>query len=296
MAEKSPAKRARAINITISAVFGVCLFFLIITVSIGLPIYLRFFYYLQIDSLGLESTGYTYEQIKQAYDEVLNFLTLPGVPFGTGVLNYTEEGAAHFYDCKVLFNLNAGVLISCAAVCITVLILHKKKVITLCRPHGFSVGFYSAVCAVLLPIIIGALAATDFDRAFVIFHRIFFPGKDNWIFDPDKDEIIQILPQEYFMNCAILIGAGLIAICAGIIIAACVKRARAKRAAFATAEAPAATGTDHFLQNTGGNNESAGTFGSGYDLPARNIGSAEDGSEKPDDKINTNKTENGQKK
>ena len=294
MAEKSPAKRARAINITASAVFGVCLFFLIITVSIGLPIYLRFFYYLQIDSLGLESTGYTYEQIKQAYDEVLNFLTLPGVPFGTGVLNYTEEGAAHFYDCKVLFNLNAGVLISCAAVCITVLILHKKKVITLCRPHGFSVGFYSAVCAVLLPIIIGALAATDFDRAFV---------KDNWIFDPDKDEIIQILPQEYFMNCAILIGAGLIAICAGIIIAACVKRARAKRAAIATAEAPAATGTDHFLQNTGGNNESAGTFGSGYDLPARNIGlparnigSAEDGSEKPDDKINTNKTENGQKK
>ena len=98
------------------------------------------------------------------------------------------------------------------------------------------------------------------------------------------------------MNCAILIGAGLIAICAGIIIAACVKRARAKRAAFATAEAPAATGTDHFLQNTIGNNESAGTFGSGNGLPARNIGSAEDGSEKPDDKINTYKTENGQKK
>ena len=39
----------------------------------------------------------------------------------------------------------------------------------------------SGIGAVLL--VIGAAAATNFDRAFTVFHSLFFPGKDNWIFD-----------------------------------------------------------------------------------------------------------------
>jgi len=61
--------------------------------------------------------------------------------------------------------------------------------------------------------IIGGLVALDFDRAFEIFHKLFFPGKDNWLFDPLKDEIINILPEEYFRNCAIAIGALVLILC-----------------------------------------------------------------------------------
>ena len=46
-----------------------------------------------------------------------------------------------------------------------------------------------------------------------MFHALFFPGKDNWLFNPYTDEIINILPQEFFMNCAILILAILILGC-----------------------------------------------------------------------------------
>ena len=66
-------------------------------------------------------------------------------------------------------------------------------------------------------LVVGGLAALDFDKAFVIFHALFFPGKDNWLFDPRTDEIITILPQEFFMNCAILILAILIIGCAALI-------------------------------------------------------------------------------
>ena len=212
-------------NKVLTAVLGISVFFLIITVSIGLPIYLRFFYYAQIKSLGIESsTGYSYAQIKQAYDQVLNYLTLPFTEFGTGILSYSEEGAAHFADCKVLFNLNAGVMFVSAAIVIVIAVLNKKKVVSLCRPKGFSVCFYSALAAIILPVIIGGLAAINFDKAFVIFHKIFFPGKDNWLFDPSVDEIIQILPQEYFMNCAIFIGAGLIFISVALITVSAVMR------------------------------------------------------------------------
>ena len=66
--------------------------------------------------------------------------------------------------------------------------------------------------------IIGALAAIDFDRAFTIFHTIFFPGKDNWLFDPAEDQIIKILPQTFFMNCAILILSILLLGCLALIL------------------------------------------------------------------------------
>lgn len=66
---------------------------LIITFSIGLPIYFRPFYYIQIDSLGVvEATGYDKKTVKAAYDEILDYLTVPGKEFGTGVFSYSESG------------------------------------------------------------------------------------------------------------------------------------------------------------------------------------------------------------
>ena len=64
---------------------------------------------------------------------------------------------------------------------------------------------------------LGGLVALDFNSAFLVFHALFFAGKDNWLFDPATDEIIDALPEEFFMNCAILIGASLILISLGLI-------------------------------------------------------------------------------
>ena len=66
--------------------------------------------------------------------------------------------------------------------------------------------------------VIGVLAALDFERAFVVFHSVFFPGKTNWVFDWYADPIIRVLPQEFFMDCAILIGLGLITMAVGILV------------------------------------------------------------------------------
>ncbi len=204
-------KTRRVLGLTASILFAAALFFFILTLSIGLPIYIRPFYYAHIDAMHLpEQSGFSAEEIKTAYDEVLDYLTLPGRAFSAGVMAYSPDGAAHFADCKLLFDLNASVLIT-STVCLLVLFLLRKK--GLLSPFRFGrIGAAScaAVSAVLLPIVVGGLAALDFDRAFVIFHGIFFPGKENWIFDPYTDEIIRVLPQDFFMHCAILIGAGII--------------------------------------------------------------------------------------
>ncbi|MDE5788790.1 MAG: TIGR01906 family membrane protein [Clostridia bacterium] len=226
------AKYRKPLNITLTAVFATALTLFIITFAIGLPIYCRFFYYIQIKTLKMEeATGWSYQTIKTAYDEVLNYLTLPGHAFGTGALAWTESEAAHFADCKVLFNLNLSVLIISGAICLTLILLDRFKVIEFARIKGHRAYLVSAVVVIALPLIIGVLAAIDFDRAFVVFHAIFFPGKDNWTFNPNTEQIIEVMPEEFFMNCAIIIGVGLIAFALALIIADVVLTRRDKKRA-----------------------------------------------------------------
>ena len=85
------------------------------------------------------------------------------------------------------------------------------------RPLGRGPGFWAGAGLGGAFLVVGALAALDFDRAFVVFHALFFPGKDNWLFNPATDQIINILPQEFFRNCALLILALLILGCAALI-------------------------------------------------------------------------------
>lgn len=213
-------KARKAIDITLTVVFIITLIFFILTFSIGLPIYCRFFYYWQIKTLKMEeATGWDYATIKAAYDDVLDYLLLANHPFGTGSLKWTADEAAHFADCKSLFTLNTCVLAISGAITLTLILLNRFKVIEIIKIKGHRPYLISAVVSVALPIVVGSLAAINFDRAFEIFHGIFFPGKTNWTFDPYTEEIINVMPEEFFMNCAIIIGVGLVAFSLALIIA-----------------------------------------------------------------------------
>ena len=201
----------------LSVLCAVCVFFLLLTVSIGLPIYIRPFYYAHIGAYELEQvSGYSEAQIRQAYDEVLDYLTLPGKPFGTGEMPCSHEAEHHFADCRVLFELNAFILVGSGLILALLFALRKKW--GPYRLGNHSAAWWAAVLSVTAPMIIGAPAALDFDRAFVVFHSIFFPGKTNWLFDWHADQIIRVLPQAFFRNCAILIGGGLVTMAGGILI------------------------------------------------------------------------------
>ena len=201
----------------LSVLCAVSVFFLLLTVSIGLPIYIRPFYYAHIGAYELERvSGYSEAQIRQAYDEVLDYLTLPGKPFGTGEMPCSHEAEHHFADCRVLFELNAFLLVGSGLILALLFALRKKW--GPYRLGNHSAAWWAAVLSVTAPIMIGALAALDFDRAFVVFHSIFFPGKTNWLFDWHADQIIRVLPQAFFRNCAILIGGGLVTMAGGILI------------------------------------------------------------------------------
>ncbi len=223
-------KTNETLNLILTILFGVSLFFLIITFSIGLPIYCRFFYYAHINALNIDgSSGYSYAQIKEAYDQVINYLTLPNREFKTGVFAYSMEGKAHFSDVKNLVTLNVVILAVSATAVTTLSVLAKFKVITLTRPKGLFVGFYSAVGVLGACVIIFGLALINPSNAFVVFHKIFFPGKDNWMFDINTDQIITILPEQFFLNCGILIGGSIVIISAVIIALSVIMKKRREK-------------------------------------------------------------------
>jgi integral membrane protein (TIGR01906 family) len=208
-----------------SVLFAVAVFFLIITFAIRIPIDIRPVYYAHINAYDLpEYSGYSYEEIREAYDEVLDYLTKPGAEFGTGKMEHSVSGAKHFTDCKKLFALNYTVFYISAIAVGTLIVLKKMGKTEDYKLGRFSSGFWGALAAIVVPMLLALMVCIDFDSAFYVFHFIFFPGNEDWIFDPRYDEIINVMPPEFFMNCGIIIGAVVLLVSSAIIITELAKR------------------------------------------------------------------------
>ena len=221
----------------------------VVSGAISLPLFFRSFYYGQIDALDIpEKTGYTVEESKEAFDEMMDYCMGKTDEFGTGILKWSDEGKSHFDDCKKLFTLDK-VLLVVSAFGIAACVAFMRAVVNVRRAvvgdevaRGAAVedgrglrseilraGFLAGLIMLIGGGVLGALGAMNFDAFFVKFHHTFFPGKDNWIFDPAKDEIIKILPETFFMNCALLIVSVIVVVSVLMIVAGVVSRK--KRAA-----------------------------------------------------------------
>jgi len=207
-------KQSKLLTVALAVVTAVAL----LAFSIAVPILFRPFYYAHIDALALEErTGHTEEEIRTAFDEMLDYC-LGGEEFSTGVLRWSEDGKDHFTDVRVLFLLDLRVLGVSVLLLLAILIAMRAASWRPRRLWGRGPAFWAGAGLAAVFLVVGGLAALDFDRAFVVFHALFFPGKDNWLFDPRTDEIINILPQEFFMHCAILILAVLVLGCVILIL------------------------------------------------------------------------------
>lgn len=192
---------------------------LVLSSSIAVPILCRPFYYAHIDAFGLEEyTGLDEVYIRQAFDEMMDFCIGLRDEFSTGILRWSESGRDHFVDVKGLFLLDLWVLGISAAVLIADGALRSRRKVQPYRFFGRGPGFWAAAGLGGVFSVVALAAAVDFNRAFVVFHTLFFPGKSNWIFDWRTDPIILILPQAFFRNCGILIVALLLMWCVVLVV------------------------------------------------------------------------------
>ena len=186
----------------------------------------RPFYYMLIGPLKIEETsGYSREVIVEAFDDVMNFIWR-GAEFKTGQLNWTEEEKAHFQDCIPLFHLQLILTVVLGFLLILYAILVKFKVIKHKKVLGISPIAYGGAAAIIFLAAVGLFAAIDFNKLFEVFHHIAFPGKENWMFDYQTEEIINILPESFFLACLILIVSIVVLLSAGSIVFGLITRTK----------------------------------------------------------------------
>lgn len=177
------------------------LVFTILFLSLGVIFTINFrpLYYMDVKLLNIpETSGYSREVIIENYDSLINYSS----PFYRGSLFFpsmdaSPSGIQHFKEVKDIFVAFywLGALSLIAAIAI---IFYKS------RKRDTSYLGVSSLTAIILPLTVGLLLAIDFDKSFLIFHKLFFDN-DYWIFDPVTDPIINILPSTFFLHCALVI-------------------------------------------------------------------------------------------
>ena len=173
--------------------------FLIFFISLGLTvaIYVRPFYYMGMERIS-EETGYSVDIIKENYDALIDWCS----PFQEGELDFpslpeSASGVSHFEEVKVIFNLFFVMLFVTPLFLASLIFMQHKR-------ESTSWMLASPVIVCVLPLLIGAACAIDFNRIFVLFHQIVF-NNDDWLFSPTEDPIILFLPERFFMQCALII-------------------------------------------------------------------------------------------
>ena len=196
-------KGSWALSIFVALLLSVFL----LTAAVAVPILWRGFYYGQIESLNLTAkSGFSPAVIREAFDQVMDYLVC-GKPYGTGRLRSSPEGMAHFADCQLLFRVDF-IVAAVTGVILLFLLIRALNSSGFRRKFAFSVPLLSLCILGGILLILGVWALVDFTSLFTLFHHITFPGKSNWIFDPSVDQIILILPQEFWARVAALV-AGL---------------------------------------------------------------------------------------
>ena len=117
--------------------------------------------------------------------------------FELPTLKSSKQGKIHFEEVRDIFqNMNKIFNISLVISIIGVIINILNKNIEILKTTSKTL--------ILLPMILMLPVVINFKGSFVLFHKIMF-NNDYWIFDPNLDPVINILPEKFFFHAGIMI-------------------------------------------------------------------------------------------
>lgn len=111
---------------------------------------------------------------------------------------FNESEISHMEDVRVLFigglNSRRGCVIIAAILLILLINFFPNWRKVFARAFCYTAIGLGGMIGVL-----GVLFATNFEKCFTIFHKIFFEG-DTWLFDPNTSLMINMLPEGLFYD------------------------------------------------------------------------------------------------
>lgn len=180
-------------------VVSLCLALAMIGASVIITLNIRDIYYNDIDKLNIESmSGLSREEIIENYDYLIDYNLSSNVgEFKLPTLTSSKPGKIHFEEVRDIFQNVKLLTIICGAIAIIGGILQIRK-------RDFKFLRNSSILIILLPVLLAIPIAINFNACFILFHKIMF-SNDYWIFDPQLDPVINMLPEEFFMHMGITI-------------------------------------------------------------------------------------------
>ena len=183
----------------------------IICFSILFSLSFKGLYYFDINYLSIDKASNISEEIiKRNYDILIEYLTnskITKLEFPDFIMS--KEGEIHFVDVKNIFMFIKKMMYVLGFYSLIAIAFNIRK-------KQYSFLRHTALTTLATPLAILLVAMLNFDKAFIAFHKIAFTN-DYWIFDPDLDPIINILPQEFFLHSFLFI-IGLVLMIALILI------------------------------------------------------------------------------
>ena len=178
-----------------------CIFFslLIIGSSTMITVGFKQLYYFDINYLNIsEQNNLTKEEIKINYDYMIDYnLNKISGEFELPTIKSSPEGKVHFEEVKEIIQNVIKLLIVSLIITIIGIIANLKN-------NNIEFLNITSKLVIILPILVSIPMLINFDKTFVAFHELMFDN-DYWIFDPSKDPVINILPQEFFFHAGLFI-------------------------------------------------------------------------------------------
>ncbi len=189
---------------------AICFTLFLFSLAIVLVLNCRWLYYLDITLLKLDQvSGMGTADIRANYDALIDYnqlwfrgpLVFPTLPMSAG-------GEIHFREVKRIFDL-IQIVCLISGIASAVLWFPGRR-----RRDGRCL-VTAGILSIVVPVALGALVAAGWERFFVTFHQLVFRN-DYWLFDPATDPVITILPDTFFLQCAV--GIVLLIFAGGIIL------------------------------------------------------------------------------
>ena len=164
-------------------------------------------------------SGMNAQTIRANYDALIDYnLLWNRAPLEFPTLPMSQPARIHFAEVKRIFDGIQIAWIASAVMTVWILFATRGR-----RRRWLK---WTGILGLVIPAALGALVAAGWDSFFVRFHELVFDN-DYWLFDPATDPVILILPDGFFLQCAVLILA--IVVLGSILCIACAGRKRRKR-------------------------------------------------------------------
>ena len=180
-------------------IFCIFLSLFIIGASILLKVLFKELYYFDIENLNIATNNnLSVEEVKQNYDYMIDYnLGKISGEFNLPTIKSSLEGKIHFEEVReIIQNVLKMLLVSLIISVVGIYISLKNKNINFLN--------LTSKLILILPVLVLIPMIVNFDKTFILFHEIMFDN-NYWIFDPEKDPVINILPQEFFFHAGIMI-------------------------------------------------------------------------------------------